>query len=73
VATDLASRGIDTLAVRHVVLYDVPHTTIDFIHRLGRAGRMGRRGRGIVLVGKDDRRDVVSEVKESMFMGQALI
>ncbi|OLN93983.1 ATP-dependent RNA helicase MRH4, mitochondrial [Colletotrichum chlorophyti] len=73
VATDLASRGIDTLAVRHVILYDVPHTTVDFIHRLGRAGRMGRRGRGIVLVGKDDKRDVVAEVKESMFMGQALI
>lgn len=73
VATDLASRGIDTLGVRHVVLYDVPHTTIDFIHRLGRAGRMGRRGRGIVLMGKDDRRDIVSEVKESMYMGQALV
>lgn len=73
VATDLASRGIDTLGVRHVVLYDVPHTTIDFIHRLGRAGRMGRRGRGIVIMGKDDRRDVVSEVKESMYMGQALV
>lgn len=73
VATDLASRGIDTLAVRHIVLYDVPHTTIDFIHRLGRAGRMGRRGRGIVLVGKDDRKDIVAEVKESMFMGQALV
>ncbi|KKA28329.1 hypothetical protein TD95_004534 [Thielaviopsis punctulata] len=73
VATDLMSRGIDTLAVRHVILYDVPHTTIDFIHRLGRAGRMGRRGRGIVLVGNDDRKDVVAEVKNSMFMGQALI
>ncbi|KAH8165793.1 hypothetical protein CIB48_g2432 [Xylaria polymorpha] len=73
VATDLASRGIDTLAVRHVILYDVPHTTIDFIHRLGRAGRMGRRGRGVVLVGKDDRRDIVAEVRESMYMGQALI
>ncbi|KAF7563826.1 hypothetical protein G7046_g331 [Stylonectria norvegica] len=73
VVTDLASRGIDTLAVRHVILYDVPHTTIDFIHRLGRAGRMGRRGRGIVLVGNDDRKDVVAEVKNSMFMGQALI
>lgn len=73
VVTDLASRGIDTLAVRHVILYDVPHTTIDFIHRLGRAGRMGRRGRGIVLVGNDDRKDVVADVKRSMFMGQALI
>ncbi|KAL7789253.1 P-loop containing nucleoside triphosphate hydrolase protein [Trichoderma afarasin] len=66
VVTDLASRGIDTLAVRHVILYDVPHTTIDFIHRLGRAGRMGRRGRGIVLVGNDDRRDVVADVKKSI-------
>jgi len=73
VATDLASRGIDTIAVRHVVLYDVPHTSIDFIHRLGRAGRMGRRGRGIVLVGKDDRRDIVADVRESMYMGQALV
>lgn len=73
VATDLGSRGIDTIAVRHVILYDVPHSTIDFIHRLGRTGRMGRRGRGFVLVGKGDRRDVVREVKEGMFNGQALI
>lgn len=73
VTTDLGSRGIDTLAVRHVILYDVPHTTIDFVHRLGRMGRMGRRGRGIVLVGKHDRKDVVAEVKEAMFKGQALI
>lgn len=73
VTTDLGSRGIDTVAVRTVILYDVPHSTIDFIHRLGRTGRMGRRGRGIVLVGKGDRRDVVREVKEGMFKGQALI
>ena len=73
VATDIAARGIDTLGVRHVILYDVPHSTIDFIHRLGRAGRMGRRGRGIILVSKQDRKDVVAEVKESMFMGLALI
>lgn len=73
VTTDLGSRGIDTLAVRHVILYDVPHTTIDFVHRLGRMGRMGRRGRGIVLTGKHDRKDVVAEVKNAMFKGQALI
>lgn len=73
VMTDIGSRGIDTLQVRHVVLYDVPHTSIDFIHRLGRVGRMGRRGRGIVLVGKGDRRDVVKEVREGMFKGSALI
>jgi ATP-dependent RNA helicase MRH4, mitochondrial len=73
VVTDLASRGIDTTQVRHVILYDVPHSSIDFIHRLGRTGRMGRRGKATVLVGKGDRRDVVSEVREGMFKGQALI
>lgn len=73
VTTDIASRGIDTLAVKTVILYHVPHTTIDFIHRLGRLGRMGKRGRGIVLVGKKDRKDVVKEVREGMYRGQALI
>ncbi|KAF2204273.1 P-loop containing nucleoside triphosphate hydrolase protein [Delitschia confertaspora ATCC 74209] len=73
VTTDLGSRGIDTVSVRYVILYDVPHTTIDFIHRLGRTGRMGRRGRGIVLVGPGDRSDVVKEVREAMFRGEALI
>ncbi|OAX77135.1 ATP-dependent RNA helicase MRH4, mitochondrial [Emergomyces africanus] len=73
VTTDLGSRGIDTVAVRNVILFDVPHSTIDFIHRLGRTGRMGRRGRGVVLVSKKDRKDVVKEVREAMFRGQALI
>ncbi|KAI9367097.1 putative ATP-dependent RNA helicase Mrh4 [Aspergillus egyptiacus] len=73
VTTDIASRGIDTLAVKTVILYHVPHTTIDFIHRLGRLGRMGKRGRAVVLVGKKDRKDVVKEVREAMFRGAALI
>lgn len=73
VTTDIASRGIDTTAAKTVILYTVPHTSIDFIHRLGRVGRMGRRGRGIVLVGRGDRRDVVREVRDGMFKGMALI
>lgn len=73
VTTDIASRGIDTLPVKTVILFHVPHTTVDFIHRLGRMGRMGKRGRGVVLVGKKDRKDVVREVREGMFRGQALI
>jgi ATP-dependent RNA helicase MRH4 len=73
VATDLASRGIDTTAVRDVILYDVPHSSIDFIHRLGRTGRMGRRGRGFVIVDGRDRRDVVADVRHGMYRGQALI
>lgn len=73
VTTDLGSRGVDTMAVRHVILYDVPHTTIDFVHRLGRMGRMNRRGRGIVLMDRHDRKDIIREVREAMHKGQALI
>ncbi|KAK6543818.1 RNA helicase [Orbilia ellipsospora] len=73
VTTDLASRGVDTKTVKNVILYDVPYTSIDFIHRLGRTGRMGRRGRAWVLVDKDSNHDYVKEVKKTMFLGQALI
>ncbi|KAF3906324.1 hypothetical protein ABW20_dc0103536 [Dactylellina cionopaga] len=73
VTTDLASRGVDTKMVKNVILYDVPYTSIDFIHRLGRTGRMGRRGRGWVLVDKDSNQQYVKEVRKTMFLGQALI
>jgi ATP-dependent RNA helicase MRH4 len=34
---------------------------------------MGRRGRGIVLAGSGDRHDVIKEVRDAMFRGEALI
>ncbi|KAF3924786.1 hypothetical protein ABW21_db0200965 [Orbilia brochopaga] len=73
VTTDLASRGVDTKNVKNVILYDVPYTSIDFIHRLGRTGRMGRRGRAWVLVDKGSNEAYVKEVKKTMHLGQALI
>ncbi|KAK6348259.1 RNA helicase [Orbilia javanica] len=73
VTTDLASRGVDTKNVKNVILYDVPYTSIDFIHRLGRTGRMGRRGRAWILVDKDSNQEYVKEVRKTMFLGQALI
>lgn len=37
--TDLASRGLDTKRVRHVINYDCPHFVADYLHRAGRVGR----------------------------------
>lgn len=37
--TDLASRGLDTKRVRHVINYDCPHFVADYLHRAGRCGR----------------------------------
>lgn len=39
--TDIASRGLDTLRVRHIINYDFPLYTSDYIHRCGRTGRLG--------------------------------
>ena len=73
VTTDIASRGVDTKMVKNVVLYDVPFSTVDFIHRIGRAGRMGKRGRVTVLVDKTTNKAWVREIKECMHMGQSLL
>lgn len=39
VATDVAARGLDFRDVVHVIIYDMPHTIDDYIHRCGRTGR----------------------------------
>lgn len=41
VATDVAARGLDVDGITHVINYDMPHSTEDYIHRIGRTGRAG--------------------------------
>jgi len=45
VCSDVISRGIDVPDLRHVILYDMPETMEDFIHRSGRTGRFGKEGK----------------------------
>ncbi|RPA96026.1 P-loop containing nucleoside triphosphate hydrolase protein [Choiromyces venosus 120613-1] len=73
VTTDIASRGVDTKTVKNVLLYDVPYSTIDFIHRLGRVGRMGKRGKAVLFVDNDTNKAWVKEIKKSMFLGGPLL
>jgi len=56
VCTDLASRGLDTRNVEHVILYDFPTTVQDYLHRVGRTARASASGRATSLVGRKDRR-----------------
>lgn len=44
VATDVVGRGIDVSSISHIVNYDIPQASDDYVHRVGRTGRMGRDG-----------------------------
>lgn len=44
VATDVVGRGIDVSSISHIVNYDIPQASDDYVHRVGRTGRMGREG-----------------------------
>ena len=54
VTTDLASRGLDLVNVSHVINFDMPKHTEEFVHRIGRTGRAGTKGDAISLVGPND-------------------
>ena len=64
VATDLASRGLDLPFVSHVINFDFPKTTSDYLHRAGRAGRAGREGFVLSLYREKDTA-ILEEMKTS--------
>ena len=55
VATDIAARGLDIEQLPHVVNFDLPHVSEDYVHRIGRTGRAGATGEAISLVCADDK------------------
>ena len=54
VATDIAARGIDIDELPHVVNYEIPNVSEDYVHRIGRTGRAGADGTAINLVCMDE-------------------
>ena len=50
VATDVAARGLDIVQLPAVVNYDLPRSTVDYQHRIGRTGRAGQPGVAVSFV-----------------------
>ena len=48
-ATDVASRGIHVEDVSHVINYDIPQESENYVHRIGRTARAGKTGKAITL------------------------
>ncbi len=54
VATDVAARGLDIKNVSHVYNYDVPKSSDEYVHRIGRTARAGMSGSAVTLLTERD-------------------
>ena len=54
VATDIAARGLDIDQLPHVVNFELPNVSEDYVHRIGRTGRAGMEGEAVSLVCVDE-------------------
>ena len=69
VATDIAARGLDIDQLPHVVNYELPNVSEDYIHRIGRTGRAGNEGEAVSLVCIDEHkllRDIERLIKRDI-------
>ncbi|MGV7961547.1 ATP-dependent RNA helicase RhlE [Photorhabdus tasmaniensis] len=54
VATDIAARGLDIDQLPHVVNFELPNVSEDYVHRIGRTGRADATGQALSLVCVDE-------------------
>lgn len=60
VATDIASRGIDVTGIELVLNYDLPSSSEDYVHRIGRTARAGAQGHAITFAMPNEQQEVRS-------------
>jgi ATP-dependent RNA helicase RhlE len=67
IATDIAARGIDIEQLPHVINFELPETTDDFTHRVGRTGRAGNQGHAITLICAKEHKQI-SEIEKELIL-----
>lgn len=63
IATDIAARGIDIPSVSHVINFDMPNVSEQYVHRIGRTARAGASGIAISYVNNDDERSYLKQIE----------
>ncbi len=58
ICSDVAARGLDIPDVSHVINYDAPHHSEDYVHRIGRTGRAGKTGQALTIATRGDARSI---------------
>ncbi|XP_042010068.1 DEAD-box ATP-dependent RNA helicase 39-like [Salvia splendens] len=70
VCTDLAARGLD-LDVDHVIMFDFPSNSIDYLHRTGRTARMGAKGKVTSLIARKNL-ILATRIEEAIMKNESL-
>lgn len=68
ICTDVLARGIDFKNVNLIINYDVPTSSANYIHRVGRTGRNGMKGTAVTFYTKDDvtpLKAIINVIKQS--------
>ncbi|MBL1213428.1 MAG: DEAD/DEAH box helicase [Ignavibacteriae bacterium] len=60
VATDVASRGIHVEAISHVINYNLPQDSEEYVHRIGRTGRAGASGISISFADEEESHNLIT-------------
>lgn len=55
IATDIAARGIDIDDISHVINFDLPNISEDYVHRIGRTARAGASGIAISFCDSEEK------------------
>jgi ATP-dependent RNA helicase RhlE len=71
VATDVAARGLDVSGISHVINFDLPHSSEDYIHRSGRTARAGAGGDVITFISPQER-EKLAEIQKDIGMNLPL-
>lgn len=65
IATDVSARGIDFENIDYVINYDLPETSENYVHRVGRTGRGSQKGRAISFCSTEEK-ELLAEVEKNL-------
>lgn len=65
IATDVSARGIDIQNVEYVINYDLPETSENYVHRVGRTGRGNQKGQAVSFCSSEEK-EVLAEIEKNL-------
>ncbi|MFY0592180.1 DEAD/DEAH box helicase [Roseivirga sp.] len=65
IATDISARGIDIPNVEYVINYDLPDSSENYVHRVGRTGRGREKGQAFSFCASEEK-DLLKEIEDNL-------